>query len=72
LEGNAGDEYGKAGMIVPVMDSKAMAEAVLYLARHPEQRKAMGEAGKKRVARYYKKESFLQQYRELYQELEGI
>lgn len=69
LEGNEGDNLGKAGIVVPVMDSKAMADAVLYLIKHPEQLKSMGETGRKRVEKYYKKESFLQQYRELYQRL---
>lgn len=67
LEGNADDKLGKAGMIVPAMDSKAMADAILYLIKHPEQLKNMGEVGRKRAEKYYKKESFLQQYRKLYQ-----
>lgn len=71
LEGNEGDELGKAGCIVPVMDSKAMAEAILDLAKHPEQRKKMGEIGKRRVDKYYRKENFLKQYHELYQALGG-
>lgn len=70
LEGNEGDDLGKAGLIVPVMDSKAMAESILYLARNPEKRRKMGEVGRKRVTKYYKKESFLQQYYELYHSLE--
>lgn len=71
LEGNEGDELGRAGFIVPVMDSKAMAEAILYCAKHPEKLKQMGKVGRKRVERYYRKESFLEQYRELYQKLGG-
>ena len=69
LEGNEDDKFGRAGIVVPVMDSKAMADAILYLIKHPEQLKNMGEVGRKRVERYYKKESFLQRYRELYQML---
>ncbi|MBQ4529716.1 MAG: GT4 family glycosyltransferase PelF [Lachnospiraceae bacterium] len=71
LEGNEGDGLGRAGYIVPVMDSKAMAEAIIYCEKHPKQLKQMGEVGRKRVERYYKKESFLQQYRELYKKLGG-
>lgn len=67
LEGNADDDLGKAGIVVPVMDSKAMADAVLYFVKHPEQLKNMGEVGRKRVEKYYRKDSFLQQYRQLYQ-----
>lgn len=69
LEGKEGDSFGKAGLIVPVMDSKAMAEAVLYLAGHPEELHKMGEAGRKRIKQYYNKENFLEQYRRLYQRL---
>lgn len=72
LEGNEDDDLGKAGLIVPIMDSKAMAEAVLYLAKHPEQLKIMGEVGRKRVSKYYRKEGFLQQYRDLYHTLKGV
>ena len=69
LEGNPGDTLGKAGIIVPVMDSKEMAEAILTLANNPTLRKEMGSIGKKRVKNYYQKESFLRQYDALYQEL---
>ncbi|MCI5826889.1 MAG: GT4 family glycosyltransferase PelF [Lachnospiraceae bacterium] len=69
LEGNADDDLGKAGCVVPVMDSKAMADAILDLAFHPEKMKRMSEVGKKRVEKYYRKERFLTQYRELYRTL---
>ena len=69
LEGNDGDDLGSAGYIVPVMDSRAMADAILYLARHPQKREKMGETGKKRAATYYQKHVFLEKYRELYQSL---
>ena len=71
LEGNDGDELGKAGCIVPVMDSKAMAKEIINLANHPEKRKKMGETGKSRVAKYYNKDSFLKQYHDLYYTLGG-
>lgn len=69
LEGNPGDTLGKAGIIVPVMDSRAMAEAILTLAKNPVLRKEMGDIGKQRVKSYYQKEFFLRQYDALYQEL---
>ena len=71
LEGNDGAELGKAGCIVPVMDSKAMAKEIINLANHPEKRKKMGETGKSRVAKYYNKDSFLKQYHDLYYTLGG-
>lgn len=71
LEGNEGDTLGKAGYVVPVMDSKAMAEAILFCEKHKEQLKEMGEIGRKRVEKYYRKEDFLEKYKELYQKLGG-
>lgn len=71
LEGREGDEFGRAGYIVPVMDSEAMAQAILKCARHPEQLKKMGETGKKRVTLYYREEDYLEQYRLLYEKLGG-
>ena len=71
LEGNENDNLGRAGYVVPVMDSKAMAQAILYCAKHPEVLKKMGEVGKERVRRFYSKQDFLNQYRELYESLGG-
>jgi glycosyltransferase involved in cell wall biosynthesis len=46
-------DVGRDGMIVNPMDPASLAEAVLQLLRHPEQRKAMGEEGRRKVlARY--------------------
>ena len=71
LEGNENDDLGRAGFIVPIMDSKAMAQSILYCARHPEKLKQMGKVGKERVKKFYSKRKFLEQYRELYQSLGG-
>lgn len=69
LEGTQGDEIGLAGLVVPVMDSQAMAKAVTTLANDPKKRMRMGKNGKKRVEKYYKKEYFMKTYRDLYEEL---
>ncbi len=71
LEGNEGDDLGRAGLIVPVMDSKEMAKAIIYCADNREQLKEMGRVGRKRVEKYYKKIDFMEKYRELYEELGG-
>lgn len=60
-----------AGIVVPVMNSGAMADAICYLYDHPEVRKQMGETGQKRVAQEYRKDVFLQEYRALYTKLGG-
>ena len=48
-----------------------MAKEILYLAKHSNERKKMGEIGKKRVEKYYQKENFLKKYHDLYQTLGG-
>ena len=66
LEGNPGDDLGRAGIVVPVMDSEAMANAILECARYPEELKKMGQVGRRRVETYYGQDLFLTKYRELY------
>lgn len=36
----------ETGVLVPVRDARALADAVLYLARNPDERRAMGRAGR--------------------------
>lgn len=69
LCGNDAEDTEQAGLIVPVMDSAAMADAILTLADNDELRKAMGEAGKRRIQKYYEKSDFLARYHELYLQL---
>jgi glycosyltransferase involved in cell wall biosynthesis len=42
-------EAGKTGYTVPVNDSQALAERLIYLLRHPEVAQRMGEAGRDRA-----------------------
>lgn len=72
LEGQEEDDFGHAGLIVPVMNSEEMAKAILYCIHHPKECKRMAEAGKKRVKRYYQKDDFLKQYRELYNKMAEV
>ena len=71
LEGEGEDKFGRAGYIVPVMDSKAMAEAILKCMDHPKVLKEMGQNGKKRVQEFYRREQFLSRYEKMYQEVGG-
>lgn len=71
LEGDGEDDFGRAGMIVPVMNSEAMAHAIEYLYKHPEERKNMGKAGQQRACARYAKESYLEEYRKLYERFGG-
>lgn len=72
LEGEyADDHFGSAGVVVPVMDSAAMAQAILRCVRSPDQLRTMGEAGRKRVETYYTREGMLDAFRDLYEDLGG-
>ncbi|MDI6873806.1 glycosyltransferase [Candidatus Solincola sp.] len=42
-------EDGRTGLLVPPGDAEAMARAVVWMLSHPEERKEMGERGRKRV-----------------------
>jgi glycosyltransferase involved in cell wall biosynthesis len=62
------DDFGDAGIVVPVMDYQQLGQAMLKLARDPELRKTMGENGLRRVAALYTKEQFISGYRRIYHE----
>jgi glycosyltransferase involved in cell wall biosynthesis len=66
LFGEAGDSFGAAGRIVPVMDFEGMAKEIIELAANYRLRKEMGEAGQKRVCAYYTFDAFINAYRDLY------
>ncbi len=71
LEGKSDDQLGKSGLIVPVMNIKAIANAVIELANDKPQRMQMGEIGCARVKKHYRKSVFLDQYHGLYKSLGG-
>ncbi|MBU5442409.1 GT4 family glycosyltransferase PelF [Paenibacillus sp. MSJ-34] len=66
----AHDDYGEAGIVVPVMNSERIASAILTLCRNTELRNRMGENGRKRVGEYYTKKAFIDAYKSLYQSCE--
>ena len=71
LEGEREDDHlGAAGLVVPVMNSQAMAEAILHCIRNPGLRRRMGEVGRKRVERYYSRRDMLAAFHDLYESLE--
>lgn len=71
LEGEREDDnFGPAGLVVPVMNSEAMAQAILRCIRNPELMTRMGQAGRKRVETYYSREGMLDSFRNLYHHLE--
>lgn len=71
LEGEREDDrFGPAGLVVPVMNSAAMAQAILRLIRSPELLASMGQAGRKRVEAYYSREGMLDAFHKVYEHLE--
>lgn len=63
------DNYGDAGIIVPIMSINKIADAIVKLALDEVLRKEMGETGYKRVTNSYTEKEFLDNYHNLYQEL---
>lgn len=71
LEGEREDDsFGPAGLVVPVMNSEALAQAILRLIRNPDLLASMGQAGRKRVEAYFSREGMLKAYRGVYEHLE--
>ena len=60
------DDFGPAGLITHVMNQEEIAQAILYLAHHPEERRRMGETGYRRVMARYRIEHMLDAYRRIY------
>jgi sugar transferase (PEP-CTERM/EpsH1 system associated) len=62
---------GDTGMLVPVGDVSAMAEAMLRLLKDPEQRERMGRNGSQKVKNNFSWDLSLAQYRDLYRSISG-
>ena len=58
---------GKTGIIVPPKEPRAMAEAVIYLFEHPEERSKMGGEGRKRVEKMFSLDRCVEEHRGLYE-----
>jgi len=70
LYGN-GDNYGEAGLIVPVMESEKIGQAIVQLCKDKELRTSMGRSAFKRVAEFYSKERLVTAYKEVYSSYGG-
>jgi len=64
-------EEGVTGYLVPVQDNAAFVDRVARLARSPDLRRAMGEAGRRRVQERFAIESVAERYVATYEELLG-
>ncbi|WP_042356151.1 GT4 family glycosyltransferase PelF [Bacillus rubiinfantis] len=63
------DDYGEAGIVVPVMQYVEMAKAIIKLCQNPSLREEMGEIGRRRVVSHYTKKAFINQYQQLYENM---
>ncbi|MFF0830027.1 GT4 family glycosyltransferase PelF [Brevibacillus sp. NPDC003359] len=71
LYGN-GDNYGNAGITVPVMHFNQIAQAIITLCHNEPLRRRMGKNGFDRVSAIYTHENFLAGYRNLYRKYEVL
>lgn len=61
--------HNQEGLIVPVRDSQALAESIIYLATHPDERTEMGRRGRERVATSFHVEKTVEKTVQLIREL---
>jgi glycosyltransferase involved in cell wall biosynthesis len=68
LQGSSPDDrlLGPSGVVTPVCDPEATAQAVIRLLRNPELRQRMGQAGRRRVEQYYQLEDWIAAYESIY------
>ncbi len=68
LNGRSDDDrlLGPSGLITPICDPAATAEAVIRLLKDPRKAQRMGETGRRRIVTYYQEDDFLAAYEELY------
>lgn len=66
------DELGAAGILTHIMNVTEIADAMVELAEHPEERKRMGEIGYQRLQMRYRIEDMREAYRQIYWKCEDI
>lgn len=66
IYGEKNDPCGTAGILTHIMNTEELADAMVYLALHPEERVQMGENGYKRVNNYFRVEQMQQTYQQIY------
>lgn len=60
------DDFGKAGILTHIMNIDGIANAMVYMAQNPEERRRMGNVGYKRLIRKYKIEDMRNTYETIY------
>jgi len=62
------DDFGEAGILTHIMNVEEIADAMLEMARNPEKRSRMGEAGYRRVMKKYQDEYMIDTYEKIYRD----
>lgn len=60
------DDFGKAGILTHIMNIEEIANAMVYMAENPEERKQMANAGYRRLIKKYKLEDMKEMYESIY------
>ena len=63
-------ELGVAGIVTPAGGMEQVAAAIIRLSRSPRERRAMGQSGRARIARFYRLDTLIDRYRSLYETLQ--
>jgi glycosyltransferase involved in cell wall biosynthesis len=71
IEGRTDEDraLGPSGVVTRVAMPKETAAALVLMAKDPDLRRRMGQAGRKRVLAYYQRRDMLAAYAELYRNL---
>ncbi|MCD7825405.1 MAG: GT4 family glycosyltransferase PelF [Clostridiaceae bacterium] len=72
IYGEGGDSLGSAGIVVDTMSVAGLSDAMVKLARNPEQAKQMGEIGYRRLMEKYQLSQMKATYRSLYRKMAEI
>ena len=59
----------KTGLLVPVKNPEKLADALQWLIDHPQERIAMGKAGRQLAEREFRIEKIIKNHTDIYQEL---
>ena len=60
---------GENGIIIPPLDHKSLAEAIIYLYNNPSKREEMGRKSRKRVERYFSLERMIKNHEYFYEDI---
>ena len=62
-------DHNVNGLLVPPKDSRALTEALWYIASHPEEKRRMGEAGRRKVLQEFDERIVIRRTMDVYREL---